>query len=928
MKILLLLFLSFSAWSQVFLPVPQLSFEQNPPSLEWRKIDTQHFEIIFPQEVEDSAQIVAKILESAYPLVSKSLKISPERISIIIQNKTLDSNGFVTLAPRRSEFFLSPSLDPEMTNTEWLTTLGIHEFRHVVQFDKTKQGFNRYYQWLLGEIGVALGLAFTAPPWFLEGDAVGIETALTLGGRGRLPLFERDLKALSLNKDLKMDQLLFGSYDFFVPNHYVIGYFFTSFLREELGDEYSSLIDRSANKSYNPLSFYYRADEMLGMRFDDFVKDKLKEMVTFWKGQSFSKIPSESLSPEVKDGWTNYLYPQAISENKIFALKQGLGDINQFVIVEDNKEKLIYYPAPFIHRHPIKLRNERFAIVEKQLHPRWGLEDFSTLRVVNLKGETEFLKKDLKWRVAIINHDASQVAGIIWNDHQEQLLSVIHLKTKVEKTFNLSKDVIITSLDWLDDETLVLIGKDNSSQKAIYTFHMNNASMKELLSMGNQNLGFITSEDGKIFVESPHDGIDNIYEFQNGELIKRTSSEFGAYAPTLFKDELIFNDYSFRGMKVKKIPLQVIKEEAVLTSNLYERFIDHESTFEFKETTDYPVKKYKRIKNYLNFHSWNLISPILSPSVAVELFSRDLLNENSLSLGTFYNYNEGTTGGYVSGAFMRYYPVLSYNLGYQGRTSKRNFGGTEKRDRWEEGTVELGVHLPRNKFVGRYFQSLNFYGFNKLIHVMGKEPLDRGELNQGTLYSLGASLSFSTVSRLAPRDLLSDLGLTFTGHFETGKDISGGDLRGQLLSLDSRIYLPGLKKHHSFYHQFAYEKQNAKTYEYASLVLFSRGLDQFFLDEFFKYSANYTMPLFYPDENFGKFLYLKRISTNLFYDDLNGRIMGFDYEAKSTGAELLFETYLFRLMTPVVLGLRYSHVIEGFEESNFGFFINTNLSTF
>ncbi|MFA7614324.1 MAG: hypothetical protein WCY48_08805, partial [Candidatus Caldatribacteriota bacterium] len=77
MKIFILLFLSLSAWSQVFLPVPQISFEQNPSHLKWRKIDTPHFEIIFPEDVEASAQITAKILESAYPLVSHSLKVRP-----------------------------------------------------------------------------------------------------------------------------------------------------------------------------------------------------------------------------------------------------------------------------------------------------------------------------------------------------------------------------------------------------------------------------------------------------------------------------------------------------------------------------------------------------------------------------------------------------------------------------------------------------------------------------------------------------------------------------------------------------------------------------------------------------------------------------------------------------------------------------------
>src|SRR5690606_38299189 len=194
--------------------------------------------------------------------------------------------------------------------------------------------------------------------------------------------------------------------------------------------------------------------------------------------------------------------------------------------------------------------------------------------------------------------------------------------------------------------------------------------------------------------------------------------------------------------------------------------------------------------------------------------------------------------------------------------------------------------------------------------------------------SPGLDISFSSLARMSNRDLLSPLGITFSGHYEVGNDISGKNFGGDVLSLDSRLYLPGFLKHHSFYQQFAFEKQNSHTYEYPSFIQFPRGLDQYFLDDFFKYSANYTFPLFYPDENLGRFLYLKQVSSNLFYDDLHGNVIGLKYKAKSLGAEVLFETYLLRLTSPVILGLRYSHVVDGFGESDLGFFINTNLSDF
>jgi hypothetical protein len=194
MPFLLFFFLVISSFLQASVieaPLIQVDFQQNPDSLKWKKIDTLHFEIIFPHEVEAKAQKVAHLLEAAYPLVSRGLEVLPKKISLILQNQSTISNGFVTLAPRRSEWYLTPAVDPELTNTEWMKTLAVHEFRHVVQFQKSRQGVNRVFEIFLGEIGQALGIGLSMPPWFLEGDAVGIETALTKGGRGRLPLFER-----------------------------------------------------------------------------------------------------------------------------------------------------------------------------------------------------------------------------------------------------------------------------------------------------------------------------------------------------------------------------------------------------------------------------------------------------------------------------------------------------------------------------------------------------------------------------------------------------------------------------------------------------------------------------------------------------------------------------------------------------------------
>ncbi len=194
-------------------PMPMNDFTQNPSSIVWKQIETEHFHIIFPEEIEKEAQRVTHTLETIYPHVTRSLDKAPRKLPLVLQNQASVSNGFVTLAPWRSEWAMIPGLEPIFSNTEWLKTLSIHEFRHAVQYGRGLSGFNKFLYILMGEQGQALGTNIALPPWYFEGDAVGTETALTNGGRGRLPRFEREIRAiLQSDKKYEYDQAHLRSY--------------------------------------------------------------------------------------------------------------------------------------------------------------------------------------------------------------------------------------------------------------------------------------------------------------------------------------------------------------------------------------------------------------------------------------------------------------------------------------------------------------------------------------------------------------------------------------------------------------------------------------------------------------------------------------------------------------------------------------------
>ena len=944
MKQIFILFFLFFTFAEGFcLEGPKLisDYQQNPSDIKWKYLLTKNFEIIFPEEVSAEAQRVAQLLEKVYPYVSRSLEVKPPRIPLVLQNQSVNSNGFVTLAPRRSEWYLSPSVDAELSNTEWLKTLAIHEFRHVVQFYKTRQGFNDVYRILFGQIGEAIGVGLTLPPWFLEGDAVGIETALTEGGRGRLPLFERDLRTILISdKKWSYDKSHLGSYEDYVPNHYVYGYFFTSWLRNNFGDLFlSRIVNHSAERTWNPLTFYNATKRLTGKSFESLYKKMMTEFSTNWKNKLdlLSPTPFEVISPDKKHGWTNYSYPQVSENGQIVSLKNGLSFIPEFVMIENKEERHLFYPGILQNEYPYKMRNGKLVFFELQIDPRWGYRDFSTLKVFDINNNRFILeKRDLKGRLAIPNHDGEKIIYVEWDEFQNQYLVVLNLKGRELLRFPYAKENVITSLDWLNDDEVVLVLKNRIDFKSIVKLNLVNKNEVVLLDNRLLNIGSVSVEDNHVFYEAPDSGIDNIWVITNSGPRQITSALFGAYGPTIFSDKLIYGDYSLDGMKVVKKSLNWAEEQRSSDSfiPIYEKFAQSENFSSFKDdegsNTVFPMSDYSQVKNSINLHSWIILAPPLSNTLTLMGISRDILNKFSLTFGAEYNLNERALQGFTGANWSHYFPVFDLRAAYGGRRQNIVISGNEIENKWEEGTLESGISLPWKNIEGRFKNIFTARLFAKLIKVTNKLDTSSSDITDGALFSPGFEASFESLQRLSRRDMLPQLGFSLDAKVEDGKDFTGNKQKGRLFSTDSRVYLPGFFYHHSFNHQFSYESQNANNYQYASQIFYPRGTNSFFLSEFSKYSGNYLLPLFYPDWNLSRYLYLKRLSLNLFYDELNGNYLNSSYKAASTGWEAIFEFNLLRLTTPISVGLRGNYVLNGYanKKISYDIFLSSILGSF
>lgn len=201
----------------------------NPACVKWNHFKTTDFHLIYDRNQDSLAFRYASALEEWRIPVSRSIGVAPNGnyrspMPVILHPVTSVANGSVTWAPRRMDLYTAPdACNPEPT--PWISTLAVHESRHVAQLQFTRGRRFRWGSYAFGEMwGGALSALYGGPAFF-EGDAVTAETALTRTGRGRKADFlEYPMVALDNGDWRDWYGWRYSSIKRYTPDHYKVGY--------------------------------------------------------------------------------------------------------------------------------------------------------------------------------------------------------------------------------------------------------------------------------------------------------------------------------------------------------------------------------------------------------------------------------------------------------------------------------------------------------------------------------------------------------------------------------------------------------------------------------------------------------------------------------------------------------------------------------
>jgi len=937
--------------------------DQNPANLRWYRIRTPHFSVLYPEGFGTPAQRTAHKLEGLYEPVSATLNRKPRRLSLLLQNQSTISNGFFTLTPRRVEFTTTPPQDPFLAGTnDWLDLLSVHEYRHVVQNEKALQGFGKVLYTLFGYNALALATQ-GVPDWFSEGDAVGTETALTQSGRGRIPNFDMGYRANVLaGRRFSYNKSVGGSFRDNVPNHYVLGYLMTTNLRRENGaDGWSRVLNEYYHRFPWPFSFSGSVKKVTGMRVDNVYKRTVNDMAETWAKQAegLKLTQATPLPVRLEKGvFTNYRYPQYVSDSTILAVKSGLGDISQLVLLRRNgTEKKVFVQGLFNDSEMISVNAGRAVWVEFRFHPRWGQKVWTEIRSLDLTtGHQTRMTSQTRYNAVALSPDGfSLVVVENTTDYKNRLLVLDAETGNVKQTLPNPFGDFYLHPRWSDDSKSIIAVALNDGKKTIQRIDAATGQRTDLLPSLNRNISNPQPWGNYVLYNSPQSGIDNLYavDTRNGRTFQVSSRPLGAYHAAISPTgkTLAFHDFSADGFRVMEIPLDPAAwtpatEVQDRTVRYFGPLIAQEpglaqARVALSDSIGSPSRpgvalvpfdttRYRRLPHALNIYGWGPLFSSNGQALTIGIDSRDLLGTTQLSTGYAYDQSEQVGNFFANVSYQGLYPVfdLSFQTGNRKTSTyidRRLPLDSLRSDSWKYNQLSAGIRLPFRFTQSKYSQSLTVSAYYNLIQVSGYDLPNRpiSEVGfAGILNAMTYGLTYQRLLLQSKRDVAPPWGQTLTLAWRTTP--FGGALRGELWSAQTNLFFPGFLKHHSLRLRGGYQQQFQDTYRFSPATFYPRGQFYTSFDKLTVGSAEYRLPIADTHWSIGRLAYIQRIKGAVFYDaaqgelqvpviNQNGQLVRFENARRNlstVGADLSFVFNVLRFRLPFEVGARATYAIN------------------
>ncbi len=926
----ILLYIILSFISQVTI-AQYYNTGQDPASLKWMQIKTGRFTVIFPGEFASGGIDFARSLDESY---SKLVSIYPEKkfkIPVVIHNHTVHPNGYVAWAPRRMEIYPTPEqntipLDP-------VKQLTLHELTHVFQMTSLKKGISDIASVILGEQFTGI-MAALLPLWFFEGQAVFAETVLTESGRGRSPSFQKQLKAIAVEKGkmYKYDKIINGSYRDYVPDHYQTGYQMVTWaIIEHDPAIWNKVINFTATQPFtiNPVNI--SLSRYAGLKKKTLFNETFDTLKTLWTDEISENNTKnyKTLNPGKKKDYINYYSPVFAGADSILAIKTSLSAPAEFVLVnpETKTEKKIHVPGQ-IYPYFITYSNNLMVWVESQSDHRWENRKYSVIKSKNIKsGRTKRLTRKSRYMAASISPDGNRIAAI--ENTAGNINKLVFLDAdngSVIKTVPAPDNMHLQRPQWSENGEKISVIFLTEDGEGISSYSVKDNKWEFPVKAGIEDLQASFLRNDSLFYISSLSGTDNIFlSTPDKTTFKLTESKFGVIDLSLKGNTLLFSDYSSSGNNISSAPLAgkiiLSTDNRDSSSYLINRVELSKEPGEVNSGSTYIPEPYRKWKHLFRFHSWmpfyvDLEEIKADPSAirpGATIMTQNHLSTLVSSVGYEYSAEEKHVF-HSRVTWMGWLPVIESRLDYGNNPviSKTQDDAdpsvVQPRLRFIN-TVSLPLTFSSGKFSEYIRPSISSDYRNDLIFMKDENYYDSDQT------ILSGRIFFSNVFRNALRDIYPKWGQVIDLNYLFAP--FDRNIYGTSLTIKTTFYFPGFLRDNGIRIRYEKEKQDPSRFFYGNRVLHPRGYKDIISLELDFMSVDYVLPIAYPDFNISSFFYLKRIRTGLFYDYAVGTDNTY-YVHDGTGQRPVqtnrfrenFESYGFELLADFHI-LRIPYMISG-----------------
>lgn len=920
-------FVGFTAQSQYF------SWGTEPASIRWKQIQTDNFQVIYPKGQDSIAQRFTNLLEYVYDACGKTLGHAPAKISVILHTNSAITNGSVAWAPKRMDIF--DVVPQDQISMGWLEMLAIHEFRHVVQFDKLNQGLTKILFFLLGEQAVGGVGGLLLPSWFFEGDAVATETALSLSGRGRQPEFSMGLRAqLIEKKQYTYAKAYFGSFKNYVPNHYEMGYVVVANTRDTFGPEvWDKTVTRVGRRPHTIKPFNKALKQQTKNNKRYLYYNMFQKQLVQWKLDYEREIHKsyDTLTKRNPKEFTNYVHPQRISDTYVIAEKRGLGDASKIVLIsKEGTEKIIAHTAFKQANERIHTNGEFLVWAEANQHIRWELKGTSDIFIHSFaSGKTKRVKTGLRVFSPCISRVGDKIAAVEIDARSMYSIVVFNSATKeiIARYPSPNQEYILTP-SWNDDASKLVYIAVSSQGKRLVELNTQTGERTEYIGAIHDDLQNPFYWKEYIVYSSSYSGVDNIYAYNtlSRQIFRLTVAKFGARYPSVYHNVLLYSDYTSDGYMIAQIPaderswhsIDVVRkakyELAESLSNQEPAKID----FSAMKDSVYASKSYSKLLHMFNIHSWMPFymeingNQVSDQGLGFQINSQDKLGTTLTTAGYRQSMNNSRKAGFFKVQYIGMFPTLEmeYQNGYQTITETFNNDMDTVQALYHLKQIGGAVSIPLNFSTRSYHRLLSFTG-QLFYAAYDKIEVDNPvyDANFKDFFDVGVvayTASFANILQQSQRDIMPKLGQMLQigyGH----APLQATEIYKEYAYGATKLFVPGFMKHHSIELYGAYEwYADTSFYIIQSMIQMPRGFltESYVRKDMISAHCNYTFPVWYPDFAWTSLLYVKRLYATVFVDYARVDIINTNADLVSVGLESMLNFHMFHFQVPLTAGPR------------------------